>query len=132
MITMPKAFLYLFLLTPALIAQQQARSARSFGTHCAICHGGDATGTDRAPSILAFVTSHSDAELSALVRNGRLDRGMPKFDFNDSEMKVLIAHLRGLASGAASAAAGPARGGRGGGPFPAAPRDTETSGWPHA
>jgi alcohol dehydrogenase (cytochrome c) len=52
-----------------------------------------------------------------LVRNGRLDKGMPKFDFNDSEMKVLIGHLRGLASGAISAAAGPARGGRGGGRF---------------
>jgi alcohol dehydrogenase (cytochrome c) len=38
---------------------------------------------------------------------------MPKFDFNDSEMETLIAHLRGLASGTVAAAAAPARGGRG-------------------
>jgi len=113
MITMRKTFSGLFLLTTVLIAQPQARPARTFGTNCAICHGGDATGTGRAPSILPFVTSHSDAEFTTLVRTGRLDRGMPKFDFNDSEMKVLIGLLRGLTSGAASAAAEPGRGGRG-------------------
>ena len=62
------------------------------------------------------MSSHSDDEIAALVHNGRLDRGMPKFDFNDSEMKTLIAHLRGLASGAVTAEAGRGRGGRGGGP----------------
>jgi alcohol dehydrogenase (cytochrome c) len=108
-----------FLLTPWLLAQPQASPTptRTFENHCTICHGGDANGTDRAIGILPFVTSHSDEELSALVRNGRLDRGMPKFDFNDSEIKVLIGHLRGLASGAISGAALPARGGRGGGRF---------------
>src|SRR5271157_5989058 len=100
----------LFLLTPCLISQPQARPARTFGTHCTICHGGDATGSDRAPGILPFLASHSDAEFSALVRNGRPDRGMPNFDFNDSEMKVLIGHLRGLTSGATGAAAAPAGG----------------------
>lgn len=51
------------------------------------------------------------------MRTGRLDRGMPKFDFNDSEFKTLTAHLRGLASGTIIATGGPARGGRGGGSF---------------
>jgi alcohol dehydrogenase (cytochrome c) len=108
---MRKTSVPLFLVTPLLIAQPQARPARTFESHCIICHGGDANGTDRAPGILPFVTSHSDDEISALVRTGRLDRGMPKFDFGDAEIKVLIAHLRGLASGAISAAAGPRRGG---------------------
>jgi alcohol dehydrogenase (cytochrome c) len=107
----------LFLLTPWLLAQPQGSPTRTFGTHCTICHGGDAKGTDRAIGILPFVVSHSDGELSALVRNGRPDRGMPKFNFNDSEMKGLIGHLRGLASGAIGAAALPGRGGRGGGRF---------------
>jgi alcohol dehydrogenase (cytochrome c) len=107
----------LFLLTPLLLAQPQTRPARTFASHCVICHSGDANGTDRAPGILAFVTSHSDEEVSALVRTGRPDRGMPKFDFDDPEIKVLIAHLRGLASGAVSAMPGPGRGGGGGRPF---------------
>jgi len=94
MISMRKALFCLFLLPPSLISQPQARPARTFGTHCTICHGGNAGGTDRAPNILPFVTSHSDAELSALVRTGRLDKGMPNFDFTDSEMKVLIGYLR--------------------------------------
>ncbi|HTX39841.1 MAG TPA: PQQ-binding-like beta-propeller repeat protein [Bryobacteraceae bacterium] len=106
-----------FLLAPWSLAQPQARPPKTFETHCTICHGGDANGTDRAIGILPFVASHSDEELSTLVRNGRPGKGMPKFDFDDSEMKVLIGHLRGLASGAISAAGGPARGGRGGGRF---------------
>jgi alcohol dehydrogenase (cytochrome c) len=67
--------------------------------------------------VLAFVTSHSDDELAALVHNGRMERGMPKFDFDAAELKALSDNLRGLAAGKVSAAAGPARGGRGGGPF---------------
>jgi alcohol dehydrogenase (cytochrome c) len=109
---MIEASFCLFFLTPWLLAQPQTR-ARTFETHCSICHGGDANGTDRAMAILPFVASHSDQEVSALVRSGRPERGMPKFDFNDSEMQALIARLRGLASGTGTAAAAPGRGGRG-------------------
>ncbi|MGO9897417.1 MAG: PQQ-binding-like beta-propeller repeat protein [Bryobacteraceae bacterium] len=108
---MRKTSFYSLFLTPLLLAQPQARPT-TFATHCTVCHGGDANGTDRAIGILPFVTSHSDRELSTLVRNGRLDRGMPKFDFNDSEMKELIARLRGLVSAASGSAAVPARVGR--------------------
>ena len=117
MIAIRNTSLCLFILTPLLLAQPPARLPRTFASHCTICHGGDANGTDRAPAILPFVTTHSDEELGALVRTGRLDRGMPKFDFNDSEFKTLTAHLRGLASGTIIATGGPARGGRGGGSF---------------
>ena len=113
MIFLRKIAFCLFILTPLLFAQSQARPPRTFATHCTICHGGEANGTDRAPAILPFVTTHSDEELAALVRAGRLDRGMPKFDFSDSELKTLTDHLRGLASGTISATGGPARGGRG-------------------
>ena len=108
--------LCLFFVTPLLMAQTPARPPRTFASHCTICHAADASGTDRAPGIIPFVTSHSDEEFAALVRNGRLDRGMPKFDFNDAEMKALTAHLRGLAAGTVTPEAGRGRGGRGG-PF---------------
>jgi alcohol dehydrogenase (cytochrome c) len=107
-----------FVLSPVLMAQPQARAPRTFATHCIICHGGDANGTDRAPGIIPFVTSHSDEEVAGLVHNGRIDRGMPKFDFDDAEMKVLTGHLRGLASGSVTGTAGTGRGGgRGGAVF---------------
>jgi cytochrome c553 len=98
-------------------AQQPSGSARSFANRCTICHGGDGNGSDRAPAILSFVGSHSDAELATLVRTGRLDKGMPHFDFSDDEMNVLVAHLRGLASGTIAAAAGAGPGFRGPAPF---------------
>src|SRR5437764_15243079 len=94
-------------------AQQPSGSARSFANRCTMCHGGDGNGSDRAPAILSFVGSHSDAELATLVRNGRFDKGMPRFDFSDDEMKVLVTHLRGLASGTIAAAAGAGPGFRG-------------------
>lgn len=89
----------------------QQAPTRSFVTHCTICHGADANGTDRAPGIIAFAGSHSDAEFATLVRTGRLDKGMPKFDFNDAEMKALVTYVHGLATGSIQPA--PGRGGRG-------------------
>ena len=116
MINLHRPSLWLFVLTPVLLAGPQTRPSRTFATHCAICHGADANGTDRAPAILPFVTAHSDGEIAALVHTGRVDRGLPKFDFTDAEMQTLTAHLRGLASGAVSTTA-TGRGGRGGGVF---------------
>ena len=75
-------------LMPLSLAQPQARPPRTFATHCSICHGGNANGTDRAPGILPYVTAHSDQEFSALVHTGRPDSGMPKFDFNDDMLPL--------------------------------------------
>src|SRR5208283_323075 len=85
-------------------AQQPAAPVRTFGNRCTICHGTDGNGSDRAPALLGFAASHSDAEIATLVRTGRPDKGMPAFDFSDNEMKALIAHLRGLVSGDVAAA----------------------------
>ncbi|MGD0797447.1 MAG: PQQ-binding-like beta-propeller repeat protein [Acidobacteriaceae bacterium] len=106
----------LFLLTPLLLAQTPVSPPGSFTT-CTICHGDDANGTARGPSILPFVASHSDQEITTVVRSGRPGRGMPAFDLNDSDLKALLGYLRSLSSPAsgANAAGVPGRGGRGGG-----------------
>jgi alcohol dehydrogenase (cytochrome c) len=98
-------------------AQQAPASTRNFASRCTICHGGDANGTDRAPAILGFVGSHSDAEIAALVRTGRLDRGMPRFDFTDAEMTTLLNYLHGLANGTAQPTPGRGGGFPGSAPF---------------
>jgi len=54
--------------------------------------------------ILPFVTSPFRRGIHRLGAHRPLDKGMPNFDFTDSEMKVLIGYLRGLVSGATSAA----------------------------
>ena len=105
------------LLAPYLFAQP-AGPARTFAAQCTVCHGGDANGSDRAPGILAFLRTHSDAEFMALVRSGRPDRGMPKFEWSDAELQALTASLHAMPGGAAtpqSAAAPGAAPGRGAG-----------------
>src|SRR5450755_5196358 len=92
-----------FFMTVAVgLAQQPGASPRSFANRCTICHGGDGNGTDRAPAILTFVAAHSDGEMATLVRTGRVEKGMPRFDFTDDEMGALLAHLRSLVSGTAA------------------------------
>ena len=90
----------LVVLAIPVLAQTSAAPVRNFQNRCSICHGGDATGTDRAPSILGFVGGHDDLELADFVRMGRVDKGMPAFPFTDVEMKQLIAVLRKLLAGA--------------------------------
>jgi alcohol dehydrogenase (cytochrome c) len=75
-------------------AQPDAAGAKSFETRCAVCHGGDGNGSERAPSILAFVASHQDAEIAALVRAGV--KAMPPHDIDNSEMTPLVGHLHAL------------------------------------
>src|SRR5215475_2588298 len=106
-------FCFIVLTSFVFGAPQAAPPARTFATQCTICHGGDAGGTDRAPSILSYVSSHSDQELVAFVRGGRPEKGMPAFNWNDLELKVLAENLRGLTAGVARPPAGLGRGGRG-------------------
>src|SRR5689334_2156354 len=103
---MRKILFYVVFLTPLLPAQPQAGPPRTFASQCSTCHGADASGTDRAPSILPFVSSHSNQELTTLVRTGRVDKGMPKFDWTDSEIQALNDFLRGLSTPRAAAGGG--------------------------
>jgi mono/diheme cytochrome c family protein len=53
--------------------------ADAFDNHCSSCHGGDAAGTNRAPSLIRFIGYHTDAEVADLIRTGRIEKGMPAF-----------------------------------------------------
>jgi len=105
----------LFSSIPAL-----GQAPKSFDTQCSICHGGNGNGTDRAPGILAYVGSHSGEEFGALVRAGRVDKGMPKFDLTSAEMAALMGQVQALVSGGATGRAGGRRG-RGPRAFPTRP-----------
>ena len=100
--------IYSLLLLVAVTAAAQTGNApvRTFETRCTICHSGDGTGTDRGPSILGFIGSHSDAEIATLVRTGRVEKGMPRFAFGDGEMDLLLKHLHGLTNGTVQASTG--------------------------
>jgi alcohol dehydrogenase (cytochrome c) len=82
--------------------QSVSPKANAFENRCSICHGGDANGGGRAPSILGFIRYHTDAELSDLIHNGRQERGMPAFQIPPDELPGLIVQLRQLAGSTAA------------------------------
>jgi len=108
---MPKKLRALFILGCCVAggasAQEMNDGATSFAVRCAVCHGGDGGGTERAPSLKSFVAGHPDAEIAALIRHGV--RAMPAHDIADPEMRPLLAFLHTLAPAAAAEAPKPHR-----------------------
>ncbi len=88
--------LCLFALALAAVAQQKppAPGEKSYETRCAVCHGGDGDGSERAPGIYGFVASNPDSQIAALIRKGF--KAMPPHDISDAEMKDLVAFVHTL------------------------------------
>ena len=84
------------LLAVALVSMAQEPGARIFESRCANCHGGDAAGGDRAPSLLRYVRYHTDAEVSQVIQSGRVASGMPSFPLGDGDLKAVTVYLRSL------------------------------------
>ncbi len=78
------------------LAQAPDQGRRQYETRCARCHGGDATGGESAPGIVAQLDARSDQELAAFLRVGRPGNGMPAFDIAATEMNDLVRYLRTL------------------------------------
>jgi alcohol dehydrogenase (cytochrome c) len=85
----------LFLTSAAAHAQGTA-GRLSYETRCSRCHGGDATGGESGPNIVARIDARGDEELAQVVRAGKPASGMPAFDLPAGEMQMLLAHLRTL------------------------------------
>jgi mono/diheme cytochrome c family protein len=59
-------------------ADAVAAGKRLFEDHCAKCHGGDALGRGKRPSLRSErVRQASDGEIFWLLKNGNLPKGMP-------------------------------------------------------
>ena len=87
-------WLCLFCLALKAAEQPNAPGEKTFETRCTVCHGGDGNGSERGPSILAFIASHADPQIAALVRAGV--KAMPPHDIADPEMKDLLAYAHTL------------------------------------
>ena len=77
---------------PAAIERGKAQ----YGVHCNFCHGADTRGGDGGPSLLRsqIVLEDQHGELIApIVKNGRLDRGMPKFALADDQNADIAAFI---------------------------------------
>jgi len=72
------------------------RGRALYGVNCTFCHGADTRGGDGGPSLLraAIVLDDQSGELIApVVKNGRADRGMPKFAFTDAQIQDIVAFI---------------------------------------
>ena len=75
-----------------------AAGSRLFADHCARCHGDDALGSGKHPSLrTADVQSASDGEIFWILRNGYLRRGMPSWSsLPEASRWQLIAFVKSL------------------------------------
>lgn len=79
-------------------ASAQAAGARLFKQNCASCHGDDAAGKDRHPSLLSErVRSASPGELQWLLTNGSMRNGMPSWSrLPEQQRWQIISYLKSL------------------------------------
>ncbi len=103
-----RVILTLFLLSATAAAQTPVDGATSYATRCAVCHGGDGNGTERAPGIVSALPRATDAQLSSIIRLGT-EGGMPPQPMPDAELGLLIAHLRTMQPPVARRGRGPRR-----------------------
>ena len=84
-----------------------AQGEDSYQSRCALCHGGDAAGTDRARSILPTLHGSSRDRLATIITQGVSSKGMPAVDIPSDELGSLITYLKKLAAAVAPAARDP-------------------------
>jgi mono/diheme cytochrome c family protein len=69
---------------------------KTFSANCAFCHGSNAKGGESGPDLLrSVVVLHDEngAGIAPVVRNGRPDKGMPKFDLSAGQISEIAAFL---------------------------------------
>jgi mono/diheme cytochrome c family protein len=77
---------------PAAIARGRAL----YGVNCTFCHGPDIRGGDGGPSLLRAATVLDDRSgelIAPVVKQGRPDRGMPRFSFTDDQLNDIVAFI---------------------------------------
>ena len=87
-------------LCTSLGAAQNASAVHApeqFGQRCAVCHGGDAEGTDRAPALTnsRHLRGSSEKDIAELIKNGR--GNMPAFSsLPDAQIQELARFVRSM------------------------------------
>jgi cytochrome c oxidase cbb3-type subunit III len=72
------------------------RGAKLFAANCAGCHGGTARGGPGAPDLLRSILVLDDEKgilIAPVIRNGRVDLGMPKSNLPDSQIADIVAWI---------------------------------------
>ena len=74
-----------------------SRGQTLFVTNCAFCHGtnanGGATGPDLVRSVLVLHDEGTGSQIGPVILNGRPEKGMPKFNFGEIQIKDIAQFL---------------------------------------
>src|SRR3982750_3209624 len=90
---------------PALVKSGEA----VYQQNCTFCHGRDAGGGETGPDLTHSKLVADDvkgAKIGEVVRNGRVDKGMPRFNLSDADMAGLVAFIHDQKTKAASKVGG--------------------------
>lgn len=83
--------------TNSKLSPEAAAGSSIFLQNCAFCHGRDAMGGETGPDLTQskIVLGDKDGSaISAVVREGRIEKKMPAFQFSNSELMSLVAFIR--------------------------------------
>lgn len=76
--------------------EQVESGQTSFLQNCAFCHGRDAGGGETGPDLTRSKLVADDAngeKIGVVVRNGRPEKGMPRFALSETEIAALVAYV---------------------------------------
>ena len=81
---------------PAYSPEQIQAGQALFAGQCSFCHGRDAAGGEGGPDLTASELVAQDVhgeKIGPVVRNGRLDKGMPAFAPTDEQLATIVAFI---------------------------------------
>ena len=76
-----------------------ARGKQVFSVNCSFCHGSDGRGGEGGPNLLRSPMVLNDQKgeiIAAVVLNGRVEKGMPKFNLPRESMTDIAAYLHSI------------------------------------
>src|SRR5438067_2141994 len=83
--------------TPQSYSAEQVQAGQGrFASQCGFCHGRDAAGGETGPDLTRSTLVAEDVrgnKIGPLLRAGRTDKGMPKFEFNDADLGAIVAYI---------------------------------------
>src|SRR5438093_757140 len=83
--------------TPQSYPPEQVRAGQPlFSAHCGFCHGRDTAGGESGPDLTRSLLVAEDVrgdKIGPVVRNGRVDKGMPAVNLSDADLAAVVAFI---------------------------------------
>jgi cytochrome c oxidase cbb3-type subunit 3 len=83
--------------TPQTYPAEQVKAGQPiFAAQCGFCHGRDANGGETGPDLTRSQLVAEDVrgdKIIPVIRNGRVDKGMPPFNLGDTDLAAIVAFI---------------------------------------